>query len=153
MTDTKDNVTKTVPAWLIQAGGSLFALGQLELNMLFDSATTYEVLGAPKHCNKLLQVETSLYPLLDLAVLIGADSVEQGIVGLTVYIDQNNKTVYGGIKLDTVPTQILVNDSMSMELSELGPELQDISKAAFIYENKVISVLDLNKIFNDINAT
>lgn len=117
--------------------------------MLLDTPNTVKVVGAPVHCNRLLILETGLYPIVDMTSLVRKEKINSTIVALTTYVDQiEGETAYGGLRLDSVPDQITVSDDMQIEVAILSQSLQSFVKAALLYKDQAVGVLDLNKVFN-----
>ncbi len=142
----------TAEAWITQSNGHWLAIGTYELKMLVKDSQIINVSGASPHCHELLLLEDKLFPLLDMARLLGEQkSADNHVIGLLTYFEPTQeKTLYGAMRFDTTPEKITVSDDLEVSLDKLDTTdeaLKPFLKTAFSYQKKIIGVLDIDKIF------
>lgn len=150
MSDIKTN---SIQAWISKIRSTWVSVGLLEIKMLLENPTSIRVIGAPGYFSELLVFKGNVIPILNFETILDQDenkhSDEYSVTGLvTFYNCRTKKAEYGAIKFNSIPENITVTNDMQVKLNQSNSTLKKYSKNVFQYDDEIIHVLNLNKLFN-----
>ena len=148
------NQSSGAEAWLLSFNkGVLAAIGERELQHIAHSPAVFPIPLCPFYCNEVMIWNNLLLPVIDLAswVTDGRLTCRSPLLGIVAYQPHNqHSTSYAGLRLDSAPRRLSVQDNQACALPEDMPAWRKIAVSCFIYQKDIaVPVLDLPSIFSN----
>lgn len=150
------STTDTTRGWLLNFGDDRWAaVGEKELQEVLPDPQLASDLSAPAHCRSRLEWRGYMLPVMDLAVVFGADPGRDSGRWVTVvaYAEEGGKEIgFAALRLEEPPVAVQVNDGMACALPETS--LRDyliwnfISLSCFRHKESAVPVIELARLFS-----
>ncbi|MEX0730335.1 MAG: chemotaxis protein CheW [Aquisalimonadaceae bacterium] len=141
--------------WLLNFGdGRWAAVGEKELHEVVPDPVLTEDRSAPAHCRGRLAWRGLTLPVMDLAVVFGADADREPARWLTVaaYVaDGESEPAFAALRLQEPPVPVRVDDAMASSLPETS--LRDylvwsfLGLSCFRHGDRSVPIIDLARLF------
>ena len=149
----RDISEQDLSAWIlpISAQASV-AVGKYELKYIEYISNCVSLPGLPAFCEQGFVWRNRFIPALDIHSLVTRRRMpvtnKEQLAAIIAYENIQGELSLGAILLRGVPKLSVVKPSQSAALTELSPEFQLLSQAAFKDENNFYPVLSLSSLFN-----
>lgn len=139
-------------AWVLPISAhAKVAVGKYELKYI-EYIHCVSLPGVPAFCEKGFVWRNRFIPALDIHSLITRrrlpEMEQEQLAAIIAYENTQGNLTLGALLLRGVPKLTAVKPSQSVSLSDLAPEFQGLSQAAFKDENNIYPVLNLRNLFN-----
>ena len=151
-------MSETTPAWLLPISDDIhLCIGEIQAQAYIDDVTLYTVPLTPNHCHKVMFWQDIVIPVINMSVFID-DAVIEGndenyIEHAFVLAYQNkdhDPVEFLALRLLSIPEKIQVNDESFCDIPNGYPEkMTPYLLSLFNYNNKLISIIDFNKMSFD----
>lgn len=154
---------KEARAWILNIGADMrVAVAYHEMEQVLLDEPVFHIPCAPSYCNQAIIRYNRVLPLMNIAALLqpGAN-IEKGntAIGVAVYQEAPGKPLHRGcMQLTSNPKSALIKDEYFCDLPTDSELWEDISLSCFMFEKRVIPVIDLAVLFSSqlrdkLNAT
>lgn len=154
--ESGSSTIETARGWLLNFGeGRRAAVGEKELQEVLPEPELAMDISAPAHCRAQLEWRGHLLPVMDLAVVFGADPERKTGRWVTVvaYAEEEGDEIgFAALRLEEPPVVVHVNDDMSCPLPETS--LRDyliwnfICLSCFRDGDRTVPVIEIARLFS-----
>ena len=141
-------MVKQSRAWLLEPLGlAPCAVAEHEIMQHLNSARSYPVPFALRHCESAIIWQDQLVPLLNTGLLTGDHTAVRGLAVLAYQDAPGERLQYIALAIRSAPLKITVDDQPVCELPEGNKDLwQTVTKSCFRHEEIPTPILDIKRL-------